>query len=336
MIHSSPPPFGVRLMFYTPLLHPTDMFHIKPALHRRSPKKRNFSVPEMMQIFAVKQRAEGTGEQHIQETAAKLNVLVKTLSLKNIADITREKLEKWIAGELAAGNRAPRTINSYVIALKSFCKYLVETERLEKSPLVAIKKLNEEVGKRKQRRAFTSEELQKVFKAARQNRTMDDDRELIYRMLACTGLRSTELGLAAPFQFDFERNQFMVIASKTKNKKADILPVRADLMKRLKKYIAERNIKPTERIFHYRTSTLLSALKRDLAAAGIEQKSADGRSLDVHSFRRTFGTMLARAGVPLTTTQRLMRHSSPELTAKLYIDVEAIEMQEAVEKLTVL
>lgn len=72
---------------------------------------------------------------------------------------------------------------------------------------------------------------------------------------------------------------------------------------------------------------------RDLAAAGIEQSAPDGRSVDVHSLRRTFGTMLARAGVPLTTTQKLMRHSTPELTARLYIDVEPIEMAAAVDKL---
>ncbi|GHT26019.1 hypothetical protein FACS18942_02580 [Planctomycetales bacterium] len=293
----------------------------------------------MMQLFAVKQLAAGANEPHIQETASKLNVFVKNLALQNISDITQGKVEKWIADERIAAYRAPRTINSYVIALKSFCNYLVETGRFLKSPLISIKKLNENIGRRKQRRAFTAEELQKIYKVARKNQTKkkpakEDDRELIYRLLAGTGLRSTELGLAVPSQFDFERNLFTVDASKTKNKKADILPVRADLMKRLKKYIAARDIKPTERIFYYSAYSLLSALKRDLASAGIEQKSADGRSLDVHSFRRTFGTMLARAGVPLTTTQRLMRHSSPELTAKLYIDVEPLDMQNAVEKLT--
>jgi integrase len=43
--------------------------------------------------------------------------------------------------------------------------------------------------------------------------------------------------------------------------------------------------------------------------------------------------MLAMAGVPLTTVQRLMRHSTPLLTAKLYIDVEPVDMMQALEKL---
>jgi hypothetical protein len=39
--------------------------------------------------------------------------------------------------------------------------------------------------------------------------------------------------------------------------------------------------------------------------------------------------MLAKAGVPLTTTQRLMRHSTPVITAKLYIDVDPLDMANA-------
>jgi len=70
-----------------------------------------------------------------------------------------------------------------------------------------------------------------------------------------------------------------------------------------------------------------------LKAAGIERVGKDGRSIDVHSFRKTFGTMLARAGVPLTTVQRLMRHSTPLLTAKLYIDVDPVDMTQALSAL---
>jgi integrase len=67
----------------------------------------------------------------------------------------------------------------------------------------------------------------------------------------------------------------------------------------------------------------------------IERIGKDGRCVDVHSLRKTFGTMLARAGVPLTTTQRLMRHSTPVLTAKLYIDVDPLDMVQALGQLEV-
>jgi hypothetical protein len=52
-----------------------------------------------------------------------------------------------------------------------------------------------------------------------------------------------------------------------------------------------------------------------------------------HSGGTFFCVSFLFGGVPLTTTQRLMRHSSPLLTAKLYIDVDPLNMAEALDKL---
>jgi integrase len=119
----------------------------------------------------------------------------------------------------------------------------------------------------------------------------------------------------------------------TKNRKAGYLPIKKDLLNRLNDYCKKNQIEQKNIIFNYHATKILRAFYKDIKEAGIERITPDGRSVDIHSLRRTFGTMLARAGVPLTTTQRLMRHSKPELTAKLYIDVEPIDMINAVEKL---
>ncbi|OQB34595.1 MAG: Phage integrase family protein [Candidatus Hydrogenedentes bacterium ADurb.Bin179] len=58
-----------------------------------------------------------------------------------------------------------------------------------------------------------------------------------------------------------------------------------------------------------------------------------GRVLDVHALRVTFGTMLARAGVGLATAQRLMRHSTPALTANVYTVLELTDTGAAVNAL---
>ena len=111
-----------------------------------------------------------------------------------------------------------------------------------------------------------------------------------------------------------------------------MLPLRPDLVQSVKEQIETRGIQPHERIFDYEQSAIRKFYK-DLKAAGIKRISSDGRCLDVHALRKTFGTMLAKAGVPLTTTQRLMRHSTPVLTAKLYIDVDPVDMMQALEAL---
>jgi integrase len=141
--------------------------------------------------------------------------------------------------------------------------------------------------------------------------------------------------LLAPGQIDFEKSLLRVEAKKTKNKKPDVLPLKPMLVRSLKEWIAAKKVKKTERIFSHDHTELRGVFYADLQAAGIERVGADERSLDVHSLRKTFGTMLAMAGVPLTTVQRLMRHSTPLLTAKLYIDVDPLNMAEALEKLPV-
>jgi integrase len=78
---------------------------------------------------------------------------------------------------------------------------------------------------------------------------------------------------------------------------------------------------------------LVHVLDLDLAAAGIPKTDERGRIVDVHSLRMTFGTWLARAGVPLTTAQKLMRHSDPKLTSNLYTDSALLDLQGAVDAL---
>jgi integrase len=279
----------------------------------------------------------GRTKRSVSSACQKLNEVIAAVNAKTAADITPEKVEAWIVLQRQEGKRAAGTINSYIGRLNYFCRWAVKNEYLAKNPIADISKLNEEVDRRKKRRSLLPEELVRLFETARHPvRHRPDDVELIYRLLAGTGLRSKELSLAIPSQFNFKQGSFRVEASQTKNKRADVLPIRQDLLCRLKEYIAQRNIAPSERIFKYQPYMLLRWFKSDLKAAGIERVSPDGRSLDVHCLRRTFGTLLARAGVPLTTTQRLMRHSNPELTAKIYIDVEPTDMVKALEKLPAL
>ena len=294
-------------------------------------------LSDLIEKFGKKQFAAGAGQPQVDDTRRKLEYLFQAIGVRTLGGISRERMESWIVDERRSGDRAPRTINSYFMAINSFCRWVVETDRLEKNPLRGIKKLNEAVDQRKTRRSLSEDELRRLFEAAKAQKYRHlrkrEQCELVYRLLVGTGLRSKELSLATPSQFDFERNCFTVKASATKNKRADVLPVRPELVARLKIWINKYGIQPMERIFRYGVGSLYKSFKADCEQAGIAMRDPDGRSIDVHSLRRTFGTMLARAGVPLTTTQRLMRHSTPVLTAKLYIDVEPIDMAQAVDRL---
>lgn len=184
---------------------------------------------------------------------------------------------------------------------------------------------------------MTPDEIEKLLTAARTRKgryngvLTGDEVEMIYRTMLGTGLRSTEAASIQVWQIDTEKRRINLKPSETKNKKGGFQPVTQYLANRLAHWIKDKD--PQDRVFRHTKNTLHASFKRDCKYAGISRTSEDGRSIDVHSLRRTYGTMLARAGVPLTTTQRLMRHSTPELTARLYIDVEPIDMYEAVDKL---
>jgi integrase len=43
-----------------------------------------------------------------------------------------------------------------------------------------------------------------------------------------------------------------------------------------------------------------------------------------HDLRKTFGSVLAQNGVSTAVTQRLLEHSSPDLTNKVYANVDPV------------
>ena len=299
---------------------------------------RKVTLDDALEQFRTKMVASDNTPQHINLTLQRISQFCHETGIDSLAKFRRETTERWIASEIQRKERSPGTINHYITAIKSFVKYVVDIKLLPSNPLVSVKKLNQEVEQRKKRRALTEDEIERLLKAAamrKYRKKVADEQVLIYRLLLGTGLRSTELSLLTPSQINFERNRLTIEAEKTKNKKADVMPMRPDLVQAVKEWVELHGIQPHERIFLFDKHSIRRSFYRDLKAAGIERVGADGRSIDVHSLRKTFGTELARAGVPLTTVQRLMRHSTPLLTAKLYIDVEAEDMTQALDKMRV-
>ena len=63
-------------------------------------------------------------------------------------------------------------------------------------------------------------------------------------------------------------------------------------------------------------------------------KKAELADLKFHDLRKTFGSLLAQNGVSTAVTQRLLEHSSPYLTNKVYTNVDPV-LRSAVERLPV-
>jgi integrase len=300
-------------------------------------KNSSEGLAKQLELFKNEMVAVNDTPEHIKNRLQKITTITDYCKVNSVTEIKKETVVQWIANENETKIHAPRTINGYISAVKAFCEWAVNNNRLLRNPLKDIKKLKEDADRRKTRRSLTEQELNRLFVAVKESKrrfkSSNQERELIYRLLIGTGIRSKELGKAKLHQFDFVLRRFTIDPAVTKNRKTGYLPIKKELIDRLQQWCNDRNIQPKDTIFDYKPNRLLKSFYADIELAGIEQVAGDGRCIDVHSLRRTFGTMLARAGVPLTTVQKLMRHSRPELTAKLYIDVEPIDMEYAIEKL---
>ncbi len=195
------------------------------------------------------------------------------------------------------------------------------------------------------------------------------ERALIYKTLVLTGLRRGELASITVGQLDLDTEPaFLVLdAADEKNRQGNSVAIRADLAADIRAWLAEKaaalqgaaSDAPTVRFdpnasraaerepgdagaFHGLPADspvfnvprgLLRILERDMKAAGIPKRDGRGMTVDVHAMRKTFGTLLSKAGVPLVTTQHAMRHSDPSLTAGVYTDPKLLDIAGAVESL---
>ncbi len=233
---------------------------------------------------------------------------------------------------------ADRTRLAHVKACKAFTRWLHNNRRLPADPLVAMSADGDGAEAMVRRRALAANEFARLLAATEAGREVEGldgpTRALAYRFAALTGLRRDEVGAVTPARLDFAAG-FVSLpeGGATKNWKGAEIPLRADLAERLAAWIAERRIGRDQPLFPVAERDGAAMLRADLEAAGLPYRDGDGRQFDFHALRSQFGTDLARAGVPLATAQKLLRHSTPALTARHYTHLNLADLAGAVEQL---
>ena len=147
----------------------------------------------------------------------------------------------------------------------------------------------------------------------------NDDRShasLCYRLAVATGLRYSEIESILPESFDWSSNPSTVTVSAayTKNGEPAMLPLSADLAEDLYVYVA--SLPPGRPIFPLAPDCGAKMLRPDLERAGIPYVDAGGLVFDFHALRCQCATLADQAGVTPRVVQKLMRHSTLELTGR--------------------
>jgi integrase len=183
------------------------------------------------------------------------------------------------------------------------------------------------------RRPLTADELRSLIATTRTapsyRRVTGVDRAMLYHICAGTGFRRSEAGSLTPEDFDLSgpRPTVSLDGLRTKNGKACSQPLTASLVRELRHWLATKA--PRRLLFNlpYNTGMMLRA---DLTRCEIEPRDEQGRIVDMHSLRHTYGTTLALSGVSPRIVQELMRHSDIRLTMEIYTHLSAFDLHSAV------
>jgi integrase len=301
-------------------------------LHRKRP------IVEHVADWTAELQQLGRDEIYFAQCAARMQRLIVECGWRLLTDVSADSFCKW--RETANGNAdhnrkdqatrtvrslSPRCKNHYLATLMTFCRWCIKRHRMASNVIADVEKVDESNDVRRERRALTAAELLALLAV------VPDHYRLGYQVLMGTGLRRGELlqlrwadvRLNAPHPF------IQLRAATTKSKRADVLPLRADLADVLRD--AKGDAAEGDRVV--KVLPRIPTHREYLAAAGIAWLDDAGRRADLHALRHSYGTLLSKGGVSPREAMSLMRHTDLRLTMKVYTDPRIFDLAGAVEKL---
>lgn len=304
-------------------------------------------------------KAKQVTPQHLKNSMHGLRRVIRWLNAGSAMEIGIDKVEAFFNRKTEAG-MSPRMRNFYCKLLKAFLQLLMDRDAILRNPLQKLRAMNEEIDQKNVSRPMTHPEFDALLKPLSYDGIQDLtpgrkqrlERRLFYIFVARTGLRWRETARLHWADLDAVSWWLEVSASQTKGKRADSLPVPADLVHAIEQW--QRLVpaqRPQDPIFPKGMPTLRT-WKSDLYHAGlismagrkkyrVKRRKArdpedgyrdsyaatadldgytdkDGCKLHRKCLRLTFGTWLYEAGVDVREAQRLMRHRDINLTSKIY------------------
>ena len=259
------------------------------------------TAPLAEHVAAYERHLANRSEDYINTTISRINSF-KFSSVAQLFDADATDRVQKVLKTLSVASA-----NHYLTAIRGFCRWLNRLRKLPTSPILGMKKIPRADDGRK-RRAATEDEIQKLLAGLKGTvgGFTADQRHYLYLTALETGFRAKELASLRPD--DFGKASIHLRGSNAKNGKAVDQPISTQFAK----IIADCQGWPGR--WYRRAAEMLT---HDLKAAGVSFETAAG-VLDFHSFRVTYITNLAKAGVHPKIAQTLARHSTIELTMKFY------------------
>lgn len=253
----------------------------------------------------------------------------------NMQVFTRELLHKFIVEQFPDNHN---TMESYRCQLKRFFRFV-------KSEGVVIESIDlllthPVVIQRKVFPCLESLEIEKLFEVIDVSTALGKRDMAIMKLALFTGLRSCDIMRLKLSDIDWRKNVIQLIQSKTQ--KAVELPLLAEAGNAIADYILKARPKSNNSyvflsLYHpYEELTKSygrTVIMRYWKKTEMKREAGDGKSF--HALRRTVGTNMLIADVPLTTISQVLGHNDSE-SAKRYLSLNDNMLIECCMDLTML
>jgi integrase/recombinase XerC len=240
-------------------------------------------------------------DQTMQSKEYVFSKFIKETSISDFKELTNKRLNEWVEYQLKSGVGG-RTINTRVSHVVAFSKYLRDMDYEVTLRYTLIQKVKEDPPRRLH---YTREQIEHVKSHAH---TME---WLLIAMKFDSGLRLSELTNLRVVNINGHKLTFL--GKGRKDRKSFISD---ETLERLEQWIEDNQIEDylwPSPLFKdgrpYSTDEIRHIMHRAFKRVGFDE-------FYPHSMRHSFGTDLERNGAPITATQRLMGHSSPDTTQK--------------------
>jgi integrase len=265
---------------------------------------------QMANEYREAKKVQGVTEGTLYEIALSLRNFERLAGKCNSKQITQNTVDKFI---LQRGQEVKRTtLNKDIRNLKAFVNWCRENRYLNGN--IKLKELKEE---ERPVRSLNATQIKKLLEASEQYPVI---RTRILLALG-TALRRGDIDALKINDIDFDRNSISTTSRKTKKSMAS-RPISSEIMAELSKYVCSLDV-GQEKLFQTKFN------HRKWHKVCEEAGLAD---LKFHDLRKTFCSLLAQNGVSTAVTQRLLEHSSPNLTNKVYTNVDPV-LRQAVDQL---
>jgi len=257
---------------------------------------------QMREEYAQYKKVKGDQQSTLYETALTLRHFERLIGRCSSKQITQNAIDKFI---LDRGKEIKRsTLNKDITNLKAFVNWGRQNRYMNGD--IKLKLLKED---EKPVISLSTTQIRKLLSASKPYPRL----KMRILLALGTGLRRGDIGIWRVSDLDFERSYVTTRSAKTR-KSMGARPLPIPIMAELKKYVSGLDPKQ-DRLFdrpfsQYRWTQI--------------RKTLGLRDFKFHDLRKTFGSVLVQNGVSTAVVQRLLEHSSPDLTNKVYANVDPV------------